>query len=453
MSRTKGAHGKHKKEKPVKEKKKRGRPSKNHQKQYQHQTVNVNVNSDGGGSSRKPQLPVQIPTTIFDPSLLNQHYGINDRQPVNPPTNTNPDMITPFLQAMIANQKQNQQQQITPQPTPQPTQPTPIKPIKPTPQPIKPQPIKPQPENPQIILPTKPEKPSFTYEDVQHLIDEIHQKQKKEIPEPIPQNEPKKPPQDTLGLTINDKYDGLKMKNKTIPWSEVADGVSKGVIGGVAVGVAGPSLLNAAITSAAGTIGYQIGGTPGALIGGAVGSKFSEKINNAYQTTTKQNESSISGYEEIPNNSNRVNGGTVVVTRKTQQREPSKQKKMLISRLGDAIKDITPSNRAPPSQKIKESKLLKDIEQQQRTYGTIQPSDIEPQDPKPSTITQLTEGVKDIYRRLSGKKKGQYTQLPTSDPDFKTTLESSKREGQKQGTYAILPQEEMDFETEMEAMR
>ncbi len=78
--------------------------------------------------------------------------------------------------------------------------------------------------------------------------------------------------------------------------------MSKGVIGGVAVGVAGPSLLNAAITSAAGTIGYQIGGTPGALIGGAVGSKFSEKINNAYQTTTKQNESSISGYEEIPNN-------------------------------------------------------------------------------------------------------------------------------------------------------
>jgi hypothetical protein len=91
---------------------------------------------------------------------------------------------------MIANQKQNQQQQITTQPTPQPvitsqptqptpqpTQPTPIKPIKP--QPIKPQPIKQQPENPQIIIPTKPEKPSFTYEDVQHLVDEIHQKQKK----------------------------------------------------------------------------------------------------------------------------------------------------------------------------------------------------------------------------------------------------------------------------------
>ena len=141
MSRTKGAKGKHHKEKPVKEKKKRGRPSKQHQKQYQHQTVNVNVNSGGGGSSRKPQLPVQIPSTIFHPSLLNPHYGINDRQPVNPPANTNPDMITPLLQAMIANQKQNQQQQIIAQPKPQPviiTQPTqPIpQPTQPIPQPI-----------------------------------------------------------------------------------------------------------------------------------------------------------------------------------------------------------------------------------------------------------------------------------------------------------------------------
>ena len=78
MSRTKGAKGKHHKEKPVKEMKKRGRPSKQHQKQYQHQTVNVNVNSDGGGSSRKPQIPIQIPiipSTIFDPSLIAPHSG------------------------------------------------------------------------------------------------------------------------------------------------------------------------------------------------------------------------------------------------------------------------------------------------------------------------------------------------------------------------------------------
>ena len=298
MSRTKGAKGKHHKEKPVKEKKKRGRPSKQHQKQYQHQTVNVNVNSDGGGSSRKPQIPVQIPTTIFDPSLLNPHYGINDRQPVNPPTNTNPDMITPLLQAMIANQKQNQQQQITAQPTPQPAiitqpiqptpQPTPTQPIKPKPQPIpiKPQPIKPQPENPQIILPPNPEKPSFTHEDVQHLIDQIHQKQKKEIPEPIPQNEPEKS-KDTLGLTINDKYDGLKMKNKTIPISEVVDGTVKGVLGGVAMGLAGPSIINNAVSTLGGLAGYYVGGDYGAIVGGIAGAAAADKYHKAYPEQTR----------------------------------------------------------------------------------------------------------------------------------------------------------------------
>jgi hypothetical protein len=30
---------------------------------------------------------------------------------------------------------------------------------------------------------------------------------------------------------------------------------------------------------------------------------------------------------------------------------------------------------------------------------------MEPCEPKPSALTQLTEGAKDIYRRLSGKKK------------------------------------------------
>ena len=150
MSRTKGAKGKHNKEKHVKEKKKRGRPSKQHQKQYQHQTVNVNVNGGGDDSSRKSQIPAQIPSYIFDPSLINPHYGINDRQPVNPPTNSNPDMITPLLQAMIANQKQNQQQQIIAQPTQPTQQPTQPIPVKPKPQPI-PQPIPQEPQNTGIV--------------------------------------------------------------------------------------------------------------------------------------------------------------------------------------------------------------------------------------------------------------------------------------------------------------
>jgi hypothetical protein len=55
---------------------------------------------------------------IFDPSLINSHYGINDRQPTNPPTDNSIDLMTPFLQAMISNKKQNQQQIATPQPQP-----------------------------------------------------------------------------------------------------------------------------------------------------------------------------------------------------------------------------------------------------------------------------------------------------------------------------------------------
>ncbi len=86
MSRTKGAQGKHKKEKPVNEKKKRGWPSKQHQHQQQKQIVNENVNGggSGGGGNKKIPVPFQLPSTIYDPSLITPHYGINDRQPVNP---------------------------------------------------------------------------------------------------------------------------------------------------------------------------------------------------------------------------------------------------------------------------------------------------------------------------------------------------------------------------------
>ncbi len=75
--------------------------------------------------------------------------------------------------------------------------------------------------------------------------------------------------------------------------------------------------------------------------------------------------------------------------------------------MGDALKDVTPSTRTPASQKVKESKLLLDLERKQKQYGTIQPTineaDVEPQIPKPSTLTQIKEGgAKDLYRRLSG---------------------------------------------------
>ena len=106
MSRTKGAHGKHKKVKPVKEKKKRGRPSKQHQ--QQHQIVNVNVGGGGGGGGGNKTIPIpfQLPSTIYDPSLITPNYGINDRQPVNPLTDAATDLMTPLIQSLISNQAQ-----------------------------------------------------------------------------------------------------------------------------------------------------------------------------------------------------------------------------------------------------------------------------------------------------------------------------------------------------------
>ena len=101
MSRTKGAKGKHHKEKPIKEKKKRGRPSKQHQhqKQNQKQIVNVNVGGGGGGSSGPKTIPIpfQLPSTIYDPSLITPNYGINDRQPTNPLTDAANDLMTPVI--------------------------------------------------------------------------------------------------------------------------------------------------------------------------------------------------------------------------------------------------------------------------------------------------------------------------------------------------------------------
>ena len=380
MSRTKGAHGKHKKEKPIKEKKKRGRPSKQHQ--QQHQIVNVNVNSDGGGSSRRPQMPAQLPINLFDPSLINPHYGINDRQPINPLIDAATDFMTPVLQAMIANQTQKSQPiiaQIQPQPSqpikpqpikPQPTRPKPVinppielppktpqptrpKPVinppielpQPTPQPLPTKPTQPKPViNPPVELPPKTPKPTFTHKDVEHLIDQIHQKQQ-ENPH-IPQNEPKPPEKevvnDVLGLEINDKYDGLRMANRTMPFSKVVSGTGYGLLGGAALGYAGPNILNTAVTTGAGYIGYQIAGEPGAAIAGIVASGVTDKFNRAvyHPTTTRTNpdEETHNSYSQ-----QHVNGGTVVETRNVTQREPfrePKQKKLLMGRLADAISDI-----------------------------------------------------------------------------------------------------------------
>ena len=114
MGRKLGSKNHHHKEKPHKEPKQRGRP-KGSIKQKQHQTVNVKVvnnNGGGGGGGRDKKItipvPFQLPSTVYDPSLVQPHYSINDRQPVNPLTDAATDLMTPFIQSMISNQIANQ---------------------------------------------------------------------------------------------------------------------------------------------------------------------------------------------------------------------------------------------------------------------------------------------------------------------------------------------------------
>ncbi len=58
-----------------------------------------------GGNKTIP-VPFQLPSTIYDPSLIQRHYGINDRQPVNPLTDAATELMTSFIESLIPNQAQ-----------------------------------------------------------------------------------------------------------------------------------------------------------------------------------------------------------------------------------------------------------------------------------------------------------------------------------------------------------
>jgi len=479
MGRKKGDKNKHHKEKPHKEKKKKGRP-KGSIKQKQSQSININIGGGDDNNSRRrnPSLPVQLPTSIFNPSLITPDFGINDRQPVNPLTDTTTDLLTPFFQAMIANSQQEKTKPIKTQPTkPTPPKQNPIvqPPIIETPiteQPIKekPKPETKKPPEPEVIKPPEPPPPSFKPEDVQKYIEKIHEKDK--VVE-MPPNEPKPVEKglvdniigfasDSINKLVSaptDKYDGLKMKNKTMPVSKVIKGTIMGGAMGVAGGMAGSSILNnAAVTIASaggGYIGNELDGEQGAMIGSMIGgigaAKAMDKINPVYperNASVRMREE----YEEIPNGS-LVNGGTVIASGRTTGRTTASKKsdtKPLHNRLFDAIKEVntTSASTAEVKQKIKESRLLKEIEKNQK-YGTYD-TNIEPSEAQPSTLENFKEGVKRIYRRLSGR--GGYERLPTQEEPFEETLKKTKTT--KKGTYAILPQEEpIDIEQELEKMK
>ena len=314
MSRTKGAKGKHHKEKPVKEKKKRGRPSKQHQHQQQKQIVNVNVNGGGGGGgggSKTIPVPFQLPSTIYDPSLITPHYGINDRQPTNPLTDAATDLMTPFIQSIISNQQkvnripisEGDVKPVNPINPKTPTQAIPIsqgdvKPVNPV--------ITKPPEryvpNPQTDQshPIPPE--IITDSNFSSLIHNKHMQHKnlqKEITPQVPKiPQPKKKINDPEGLGKIIPFGNIETIAGTVGTAALTGGSSvalEALYTGGTTGLmgAGESILGAGVGSgvAAGlssalgnsAIGNVISGTVGGFAGRAVGRRITNRLRRPTQ--------------------------------------------------------------------------------------------------------------------------------------------------------------------------
>ena len=485
MPRTKGSTNKHKKIKPHdgKEKKKRGRP-KGSTKQQQHQVVNIHIDNNGDGEGKKKKhssLPETLASTIFNPSLVMPNYGINDRQPVNPPesdvtgANDMTNLILTGIGGLISHQSsQAQQVKPQPQPRPQPAQPPvlvpPIKvPITPTPK----VPVTPTPKVPVIPTP-KPYEPANGI-DIEKIIDESkknadkHKNKEKIIIKPqdvgsvtvgpIPQDKPEKPNDEIVTdvMGFDPKYDGLKLKNRTIPWSSVGLATGKGVALGVGLGLVGGQVLHnvatTAATSVAGTVGatvgYQIAGPTGAYIGSiggaslAAGSGLMNRGGTGSVTMTQ---------ERAP-----MGRGRPIVPRQPRQSTAIELGGMAAyDTANDAYRRLRGRPPRPPVQEqVRNSQLLLQVEAQMESARALaiaqqgplpgeisslsQPMRSRQHIKAPSYLSSVGDSIKSAYRRVSGGGGGTYAAIPTED-DFKTTLKNAK--SNTQGTYAILPQEE-----------
>jgi hypothetical protein len=317
MSRTKGAHGKHKKEKPIKTTKKRGRPSKQHQHQQQKQIVNVNVGGGGGGGGNKTiPVPFQLPSTIYDPSLIAPHYGINDRQPVNPLTDAATDLMTPFIQSLISNQAQKVDR------IPIKDAVKPVNPVIPEP----PEQYKPNPQTdqshpipPEILIDSNIQIPIHN----KHM---DHRNLQKEIQPQVPKTKQPKKINDPEGLGKRIPIENIYAIAANIGAAALTGGATAAgealIMGGTAgLMGAGESIICATIGSgiAGGastalgnsTAGHIISGIAGGVAGRAAGRAMANRRNRPQATTE----------EQIPLLGNRLGGrrGRNRLVQETQQ--------------------------------------------------------------------------------------------------------------------------------------
>lgn len=294
MSRTKGSLNKHKKEKPIKEKKKRGRPSKQHQhqKQNQKQIVNVNVNGGGSGGSKTTTIPVpfQLPSTIYDPSLITPYYGINDRQPVNPLTDAATDLMTPFIQSIISNQAQKVDRTPIPSNPKKPPQAISQDDVKPV-NPVIPKPIEKYTPNPQTDQ-SHPIPPEIIMDSNISSSINLEKEIKPQMPK-LPK--PKKPINDPEGLGKTIPIQNIGALAGTIGAAALTGGATaagEALLTGGTAGLmgAGESILGASIGSgvAAGassalgnsTAGHIVSGIAGGIAGRVAGARIANRLRN-----------------------------------------------------------------------------------------------------------------------------------------------------------------------------
>ena len=388
----------HKKEKqPKKHKEKKGGIR---QKQKQNQVVNIHIdnNSDGDSGKKKKMKQIKdLATSVFNPSLITPHYGINDRQPVNP---LNPDIadvndLTNLIISGISGLTQATQPQSTQSAQTQSTQPQPTPPIKvpvtqttPTPTPTPPSQVvapepAPKPKTPVITKPPpikipitpaapKPYEPAKSI-DIEKIIEDVkknaekhkHKEENKLKPhdvqsvtvDPIPQDKPKEPVKEIVTdvMGFDPKYDGLKMKHRTMPFSEVLKGTAQGLVDAGALISMGTNPIAHVLGNVGAVAGYAIGGDNGATLGTYAGSLAAHSISNA----TGLNGPNMSGYfQRMPREPRQQRQGN----RKTAFQ------KTTLGRLKTAAWDPLYQNLFPPEaqpsvkENVRNSQLLKNLE-------------------------------------------------------------------------------------------
>ncbi len=275
----------------------------------------VNVGGGGGGGSGPKTIPIpfQLPSTIYDPSLITPNYGINDRQPTNPLTDAANDLMTPFIQSIISNQQkvsripisEGDVKPVNPINPKTPTQAIPIpqddvKPVNPV---IPPKPVEPYAPNPQTDQ-SRPIPPEIIMDsNVSSLIHNKHMDHKKNLQKQIqPQVPTTKPPKkikdpEGLGRRIPiEKIGALAANIGAAALTGGATAAGEALVMGGAAGLmgAGESILGASIgagvaggvSTALGntTTGHVLSSIAGGIAGRAAGRRMTNRVSNGEET-------------------------------------------------------------------------------------------------------------------------------------------------------------------------